>query len=122
MWQSQLNSATLSLVDDDIVNKILQSQIVQFFQIWQKLLEYLVIFVNDLRINDGIFITKYSEYNPSYYPSITVRDNYIIPMLYQPIVSHWARFSIIILHWIPLWTPLTIHGSSSTFLVVSQIQ
>ena len=32
MWQSQLNSATLSLVDDDIVNKILQSQIVQFFQ------------------------------------------------------------------------------------------
>jgi len=34
--------------------------------IWQKLLEYLVIFVNDLRINDGIFITKYSEYNPSY--------------------------------------------------------
>jgi hypothetical protein len=32
MWQSQLNSAALSLVDDDIVNKILQSQIVQFFQ------------------------------------------------------------------------------------------
>ena len=25
---------------------------------------------------------------PSYYPSITVRDNYIIPMLYQPILSH----------------------------------
>jgi hypothetical protein len=32
LWQSQLNSATLSLVNDDIVNQILQSQIVQFFQ------------------------------------------------------------------------------------------
>ncbi len=29
--------------------------------IWQKLLEYLVIFVNDLRIHDGIFTTKYSD-------------------------------------------------------------
>jgi hypothetical protein len=63
--------------------------------IWQKLLEYLVIFVNDLRIHDGIFITKYSEYSPSYYPSITVRDNYIIPMLYQPILYHNVTLGMI---------------------------
>ena len=31
-WQTQLTSATLSLVSDDIVNKILQSQTVQFYQ------------------------------------------------------------------------------------------
>ena len=29
-----------------------------------------------------------SEYHPSYYPSITVRDNYIIPPMYQSIMSH----------------------------------
>ena len=57
--------------------------------------QYLVLFVNDLRIFDEVFVGKLSDYVPMYYPSKTVRDNCLIPQVYQPLTFYCATLGMI---------------------------